>query len=87
MESCTEKIDEPMEKVYEFLLTSEECQFTMPTLMQLVKTAGITLCDDTIKNRLKDKFKNQIVISARMEGNTYVCFSNDLYDILKESNS
>lgn len=49
------------------------------------KKSDIIPSVETIKSRLKNRFSDQIVISSRMGGTTYVCFSNNLYDILTDS--
>lgn len=41
----------------------------------------VFLDEKTVKNRLKENFSDQVVFSSRMGGVTYVCFSNNLYDI------
>lgn len=83
--SRSEKIDQAMEDIYNYMLTSDECQFSIQQLMEAVNSDNICPHEDTIKNRLKSKFGDQIVISSRMGGTTYVCFANNLYDILTDS--
>lgn len=79
------KIDEAMEKIYSFMLSSEECQFTITQLKNIAQVDGVILDEKTVKNRLKKKFSDQVVFSSRMGGVTYVCFSNNLYDILTDT--
>ncbi|XP_052758830.1 uncharacterized protein LOC128202453 [Galleria mellonella] len=80
-----DKISEAMEEIYDFMLSSEECQFTMTQLIEAVQICDVIPHEDTIKNHLKKRFGNQIVISSRIGGVTYVCFSTTLYDILTDS--
>lgn len=81
----TDKIDKAMEEIYNFMLSSDECQFSITQLMEAVKVSDIIRHEDTIKNRLKSRFSDQIVISSRLGGTTYVCFSKNLYDILTDA--
>lgn len=83
--SYVEKIDQAMEEIYDFLLSSDECQFTMTQLTEAIKNSDVIPHEDTIKKRLINRFSDQIVISSRMGGTTYVCFSNNLYDIMTDA--
>ena len=67
------------------MLSSDECQFSITQLMEAVKVSDIIHHEDTIKNRLKSRFSHQIVISSRLGGTTYICFSKNLYDILTDA--
>lgn len=78
------KIDQAMEEIFEFMLSSEEYQFTLTQLKEAVKFSDVMPTDNTIKQRLKNRFSDQIVISSRMGGMTYICFANNLYDILTD---
>lgn len=69
------------------MLSGEECQFTMTQLIEAVQICDIIPHEDTIKNHLKKSFGNQIVISSRIGGVTYVCFSTKLFDILTHGES
>lgn len=79
------KVDQAMEEIFEFMLSSQECQFTITELQQAIKFSDITPSENTIKQRLKNRFSDQIVFSSRMGGVTYVCFTNNLYDILTDA--
>lgn len=65
----TEKIDAAMEEIYDFLLTNDECQFTISQLKEAIKISDMIPHEDTIKYRLKQRFPDEIVISSRMGGN------------------
>lgn len=79
------KVDQAMEEIFKFMLSSEECQFTMEELKKAIKYSDITPSENTIKQRLKNRFSDQIIFSSRMGGVTYVCFANNLYDILTDA--
>lgn len=79
------KVDQAMEEIFEFMLSSQECQFTIAELQQAIKFSDITPSENTVKQRLKNRFSDQIVFSSRMGGVTYVCFANNLYDILTDA--
>lgn len=81
----TDKIDAAMEAIYKFLLSSDECQFNMTQLMEILKDFDVIPSENTIKNRLKSKFGDQIVISSRMGGTMYICFSKNVYNILTDA--
>lgn len=48
-----DKISEAMEEIYDFMLSSEECQFTMTQLIEAVQICDVIPHEDTIKNHLK----------------------------------
>lgn len=81
----SDKIDQAMEEIYHFMLTNDECQFTITQLIDAIKHSDIKPSEETVKQRLMKKFSDQIVISSRVGGVTYVCFSNNLYDILTDA--
>lgn len=80
-----DKISEAMEEIYNLMLSSDECQFTIGQLMEAVKVSDTIPHEDTVKNRLKSRFSDKIIISSRMGGTTYVCFSKNLYDVLTDA--
>lgn len=80
-----EKVDQAMEDIYDFLLSSDQCQFTMTQLIEAVENSDVIPHEDTIKKRLINRFSDQIIISSRMGGTIYVCFSNNLYDIMTDA--
>ncbi|XP_046409257.1 uncharacterized protein LOC124174204 [Ischnura elegans] len=79
------KIDQAMEEIFEFMLSSQECQFTINELKEAIKFSDAIPTENTIKERLQRRFKDQIVLSSRMGGVTYVCFADNLYDILTDA--
>lgn len=81
-ELYTLKLNAAMEEIYSFLLSSYECQFDITQLIESIKKSDVIPNEKTIISRLKNKFGDKIVVSSRMGGTTYICFSNDLYDIL-----
>lgn len=81
----TEKIEAAMEEIYDFLLANDECQFTISQLKEAIKISDMIPHEDTIKKYLKQRFPDEIVISGRMGGNTYVCFTNKMYDIFSDA--
>lgn len=46
---------------------------------EAIKILDMIPHEDTIKKYLKQRFADEIVISSRMGGNTYVCFTNKMY--------
>lgn len=74
-----------MEEIFEYMLLSQECQFTIDELKKAIKFSDMTPSENSIKQRLKIRFSDQIVFSSRMGGMTYVCFANNLYDILTDA--
>lgn len=72
------KIDQAMEEIFEFMLSRQECQFTITEIKEAVKFSDVIPTDNTIKQCLKSRFSDQIVFSSRMGGVTYVCFANDI---------
>ncbi|KYN27393.1 hypothetical protein ALC57_03223 [Trachymyrmex cornetzi] len=67
------------------MLSSQDCQFTITQLKEAVQFLDIIPTENIIKQRLKSRFSDQIVFSSRMGGVTYVCFANNLYDILTDA--
>lgn len=84
-DSYSHKIDAAMEEIFSFMLSSDECQFTMTQLAEAVQISDVTPHEYTIRERLKKRFPDQIVFSSRKGGVTYVCFCENLYDILTTS--
>lgn len=82
---CTDKIDQVMEEIYDFIQSSDECQFTMAQLKEAIKQSDTIPSEPTIKSRLISKYSDQVNFSSRMGGNTYICFSNHLYDIFTDA--
>lgn len=68
--SC--KIDQAMEHIYSFMQSSDECQFTIKQLSETVELSDVSLTENTIRSRLKEKCSDQVVISSRMVSVTYV---------------
>lgn len=68
----SDKIDQAMD-IYNFMLSSDECQFTIKQLMEAVNISKICPHEDTIQNCLKSKFADKIIISSRMGGTYDVC--------------
>lgn len=62
----TDKIDQTMELIYNFLLSSEDCQFTMAQLLEVVKNCDVIPSEKTIKSRLQNRFSDQIIFSSKM---------------------
>lgn len=83
--SYSSKVDQAMEEIFEFILSSEECQFTITQLKEVIQFSDVIPSDNTIKQRLINRFSDNIVISSREGGAAYVCFANNLYDILTDS--
>lgn len=81
--SC--KIDAAIEEICSFMISSHECQFTMKQLIEAVQISDVIPHEYTIRDRLKKRFPDQIVFSSRVGGVTYVCFSDNLYDILTDA--
>lgn len=79
------KVDQAMAEIFEFLLSSQECQFTIAELQQAIKFSDITPSENIIKQRLQNRFSDKIIFLSRMGGVTYVCFANNLYDILTDA--
>lgn len=83
-DSYSRKIDAAIDEIYNFMISSHECQFTMKQLIEAVQISDVIPHEYTIRERLKERFPD-IVFSSRMGGITYVCFSDNLYDILSEA--
>lgn len=81
----SDKIDQAMEEIFDFMLKSDNCQFTITQLIEAIKYCDVIPHEKTIKQRLAIKFSGQIIFSSKVGGATYVCFSNNLYDILTDA--
>lgn len=84
-DTYTRKIDAAMEEILSFLSSSEECQFTLTELVDAIKNCDVIPSEQTIQDRLKAIFSDRIIISSKVGGVTYVCFTDNLYDILTDS--
>lgn len=53
-----------MEEIYNFMLSSEECHFTITELIESIRISEAIPSENTIKSHLKNKFADEIVISV-----------------------
>lgn len=54
------QVDQAMEEIFEFLLSSQECQFNIAELQQAIIFSDITPSENTIKQRLKNRFSDKL---------------------------
>lgn len=69
-----------LEVIFNFIKNSDECQFSLSKLMNLIK--GYVPTEKTIKRKLKEKYGNDIILSTNKNKVCIVCFRNTGYKIL-----
>ncbi|CAG4987924.1 unnamed protein product [Colias eurytheme] len=78
-----EDVNAAMEKIYEFLENSNDCQFTLDELKNVCP--NVALDNRVLKVRLKLKYGSRIIITEKPGKLTFICFVDNYQDILSEA--
>ncbi|PZC75227.1 hypothetical protein B5X24_HaOG206534 [Helicoverpa armigera] len=77
-----ESINSAMEKIFQFIETSDDCQFSLDELKNVCQ--DIALDDRVIKMRLKLKYGSRIIITEKPGTLTFICFIDNYQDTLSQ---
>lgn len=76
----SDEVTDAMNKIFSFIESGDECQFTMTDLINSV--TGYVPTERTIKKRLIENYGDDILISVQKKKVTTICFRDTGYKIL-----
>ena len=75
------KVSNAMEEVFKYIEENDDCQFTLRELRNVI-TSEYVPDERTIKKRLEENYKDEIVISNKFGKSSIVCFKKKENEIL-----
>ena len=82
----SEVLTNALHKLYEFMTDSDECQYSVGFLLNKLEEflpVGSNSCSErTLKDKLKEHFQSDIIISSNTGMNSVACFRNTGHKIL-----
>lgn len=79
---ASEELNIAMEKIYNILESSDECQYAIEDLIKQVQGDGYELEIKSVVARLKLKYKDDVIVSTSKKQKTTICFRDTGYKIL-----
>lgn len=82
----TDNINIVMNALFAYIDENADCQFSVSELRQfLEKKAMYVPATSTLLNKLKENYKDKIIITRKSGGNILICFANRQREILERS--
>lgn len=78
----SEELNIAMEKIFEILESSDECQYAIDDLIKKVQGDCYELEIKSVVARLKLKYKDDVIVSTSKKQKTTICFRDTGYKIL-----
>ena len=73
-----------MDKIFNFLESNEECQFTIKELQEVLTKDDYMLDKKTILQRLKLKYNDDIIIANDNKSHSIICFVKSQHHVLND---